>query len=78
MSDLLWAAVIAVDIIVIADILNKLRGTVPRFLWIVAVLALPIAGALVWGYVQYYAPQQKKIEKKARERITKKRKQRKD
>jgi hypothetical protein len=71
MSELFYIAVIAIDILVIADILKKLKAEVPKFLWIVAVLFLPGVGAAFWYYVQYIVPKQKRIERQERKRVKK-------
>ncbi len=64
--DLLLVLIVAVNIVVIADILHKLRGNLERFLWAVAVLALPVFGAALWVYVQYMEParRRRKVEER--------------
>ena len=66
MNDLLYVAVIVLDILVIADVLRTFRSGVARALWIVFVLALPLFGAGVWYYVQYVAPKAKRMERERR------------
>lgn len=68
--DLLLALILALNIIVIADILHKLRGNLERFLWCVAVLALPVFGAGLWLYVQYVEPKRRRLEKKRRSSLS--------
>ncbi|HNM46041.1 MAG TPA: PLD nuclease N-terminal domain-containing protein [Candidatus Sumerlaeota bacterium] len=69
MNDLLYVAVIVLDILVIADVLRTFRSGVARALWIVFVLALPLFGAGVWYYVQYVAPKAKRMERERRAKI---------
>ncbi|MCC6547610.1 PLDc_N domain-containing protein [Candidatus Sumerlaeota bacterium] len=71
MSELLSLVVIIADVLAIADVLKKFRRGVPRALWIVFILALPLFGAAMWYHVQYLAPKEKqrKRMRAKRERI---------
>lgn len=66
MSDLLYAVLFVVNLVVIGDVIAKLRGTVERLLWIIAVVMLPFVGAGFWYYVQYEAPRRKRAKRPLR------------
>lgn len=67
--DLLIALLVAANIVVIADVLHKLTGNLERFLWCVAVLALPGLGAGLWVYVQYVEPARRRRLREERRRL---------
>lgn len=71
MKDLLWVFIIAIDILVIADVTKKLTGKIERFLWIVAIIALPVIGAGLWIGVQYAVPRNKRLARQRRKRMRK-------
>lgn len=48
MGKLFSALVLALDIVVIYQVMESSRTTLSKFLWIVAVLAFPIGGAICW------------------------------
>ncbi len=60
MLDLIYVAIIIIDIVVIKDILKKLEGSTERFLWVICVLFLPVIGALYWYQVQYVESSRRK------------------
>lgn len=73
MTDLFYAAYLALVIIVVADILKKIQTPVARFLWVFCAIALPLLGPGLWVYVHYVAPAQKRLEKEEKRRMRDKR-----
>lgn len=70
MAQVLTVLHLAFAIFAISDIMTKLRDPVPKFLWVVCVIAIPLGGSFFWYYVQYMAPKVKqRIREERRERI---------
>ncbi|MCC5876235.1 MAG: PLDc N-terminal domain-containing protein [Candidatus Sumerlaeia bacterium] len=74
MTQILTVIHLVMAIFAISDIMSSLRGIVPRVLWVICVVAVPILGSGFWFYVQYAAPAiRKRLQEQRREELRKRR-----
>lgn len=74
MHQILTVIHLVLAIFAISDIMTSLRGTVPRVLWVICVVAVPILGSCFWYYIQYVAPaMRRRLREQRREQIDKQR-----
>lgn len=66
MSDLFLVLYVVSTAWAVMDIVRKLRGTVERTLWIICAVMVPVLGPAYWIYVQYSAPEARRIEREER------------
>lgn len=76
MSDLFLVLYVVSTVWAVMDIVRKLRGTVERTLWIVCAVMVPVIGPAYWVYVQYSAPEARRIEREERRRKLERRRRR--
>jgi hypothetical protein len=53
MADILTAIAFAAMVWAVVDVLRLLPAGVPRVLWLIAVIAVPVLGPLYWWHIQY-------------------------
>lgn len=50
MGTLIWLLVIAVDVFALYNIWTSKEDTVPKVIWTIVILVLPIIGAIIWYF----------------------------
>lgn len=76
MGQILTILHLVLAIFAIGDIMSSLRGAVPRILWVICVVAIPILGSCFWFYIQYVVPRvRKKLKAEEAEHLERKRRE---